>query len=183
MIFKIRQLIKKILLFLGSPYKIKDLIILESHADYSDNSRSFYEYLINNNYNEKYKIYWFVNDAKKFEDKKAKNVKFLTMWTVGTKRTLFQWIKYFWIVKNAKFLIFSNRNLPKVNRKTKKVYINHGVAIKSVKGRRMVPLDADYVVDASEFGAELLMDQQDLKRDQIIVVGNPRNDIIFTKTY
>lgn len=182
MIFKIRQLIKKILLFLGSPYKIKDLIILESHADYSDNSRSFYEYLINNNYNEKYKIYWFVNDAKKFEDKKAKNVKFLTMWTVGTKRTLFQWIKYFWIVKNAKFLIFSNRNLPKVNRKTKKVYINHGVAIKSVKGRRMVPLDADYVVDASEFGAELLMDQQDLKRDQIIVVGNPRNDIIFTKT-
>ena len=39
---KIRNLIKKIM----SIFKIKNIIIFESNADYSDNSRAFYEYLI-----------------------------------------------------------------------------------------------------------------------------------------
>ena len=50
---KIRNFLKKVM----SIFKIKNVIVFESNADYSDNSRAFYEYLIKNNYNEKYKIY------------------------------------------------------------------------------------------------------------------------------
>ena len=177
-----KLLIKKCILCLGSIYKIKNIIIFESHIDYSDNSRSFYEYLIKNGYNKKYKIYWFVNDASKFKNKKAKNVKFVTMWHHGTKRTPLQWIKYFWIAKNAKYLIFSNRNLLRINKHTKTVCINHGIPIKSVKKKQIIPSDVDYRVDSSEFCAKLQIDQNGLKRSQIIIVGNPRNDVIFTKT-
>ena len=179
---KVKLLVKKIILCLGSIYKIKNVIVFESHIDYSDNSRSFYEYLIKNGYNKKYKIYWFVNDASKFKNKKAKNVKFVTMWHHGTKRTPLQWIKYFWIAKNAKYLIFSNRNLLRINKHTKTVCINHGISIKSVKKKQIIPSEVDYRVDSSEFCAKLQIDQNGLKRSQIIIVGNPRNDVIFTKT-
>lgn len=180
---KIKNSFKKILLVCGSVYKIKDIIVFESHMDYSDNSRAFYEYLIEHNYNKKYKIYWFVNDAAKFKNREIYNVKFITMWRSGAKRTFLQWIKYFWIAKNAKFLIFSNRNLLKINRKSRAVWINHGVPIKSVRGRHQVPTaDIDYRVDASEFCAELEMDQNGFKRKQIIVVGNPRDDVLFEDT-
>ena len=67
---KIRNLIKKIM----SIFKIKNIIIFESNADYSDNSRAFYEYLIEKKYNEKYKIYWFVNNKNNFKNKECKNV-------------------------------------------------------------------------------------------------------------
>ena len=44
---KFRTFIKKVL----SVFKIKNVIVFESNADYSDNSRAFYEYLIENKYN------------------------------------------------------------------------------------------------------------------------------------
>lgn len=177
-----KKQIKKLILFIGSFFSIKNVIVFESHADYSDNSRSFFEYLIENGYNEKYKIYWFVNNANNFKNKRINNVKFLTMWSKDTKRTLYQNIKYFWIVKNAKYLIFSNRTLHRINSKTKTIYINHGIAIKKLKGKRIIPVDIDYDVESSDFCVDLVIDQQGIKKNQVIVVGNPRNDVIFKET-
>ena len=98
-----KRTIKKIIINIMSIFKIKNVIVFESNADYSDNSRAFYEYLIREKYNEKYKIYWFVNDSKKFRERECKNVRFITMWHNTAKKTFIQWIKYFWIVKNAKY--------------------------------------------------------------------------------
>ena len=127
-------------------------------------------------------MYWFVNNANDFKNKNIYNVKFLTMWKNDIKRSIVQHIKYFWIVKNAKYLIFSNRNLHRINKKTKKVYVNHGIAIKKVKGRKMIPSDIDYDVESSDFCVSLTISQQELKKNQFIVVGNPRDDVIFRET-
>ena len=165
-----------------SIFKIKNIIVFESNADYSDNSRAFYEYLINNNYNDKYKIYWFVGDSKKFADKETKNVKFITMWHNVTKRTFFQWIKYFHIVKNAKYLISSNRALLRLNKKTITVNVNHGSPLKTVKDLHIVPKDIDVFVAASDFFIDISSDELHIDKSQIICPGNPRNDVIFRKT-
>ena len=74
-----KEKIKKIIRKMMSVFKIKNVIVFESNADYSDNSRAFYEYLIENKYNNKYKIYWFVNNQNDFKDRECKNVKFLTI--------------------------------------------------------------------------------------------------------
>lgn len=174
--------LKKILINLMSHFKIKNVLIFESHADYSENSRAFYEYLIEKNYNKDYKIYWFVNDSKNFRDKEKENVKFITMWKNTTKRSFIQWIKYFWICKNAKYMISSNRTLHKLNRKTITVNVNHGTPLKNVKNLKVVPKDIDVILAASDYCVTLLSEQLNLKKDQIICVGNPRNDIIFKKT-
>lgn len=172
---KIRKFIKNII----SIFKIKNVIVFESNADYSDNSRAFYEYLIEKKYNDKYKIYWFVNDGSKFKNRECKNVKFCTMWKNGTKRSLFQWFKYFCIVKNAKILISSNRQLHKLNNKTISININHGTPIKKVKDLQVVPKDIDYVLVGSDFCIDMMSNQLNLSKEKFICVGNPRNDIIF----
>ena len=176
--YKIRNLIKKIM----SIFKIKNIIIFESNADYSDNSRAFYEYLIEKKYNEKYKIYWFVNNKNNFKNKESKNVKFVTMWKCGTKKTFFQWIKYFYIAKNAKFLIASNRQLHKLNNKTISINLNHGTPLKNIKDLNVVPKDIDIYLVGSDFCIDMMSDQLHLPKEKFICVGNPRNDIIFKKT-
>lgn len=177
-----KSIIKKIISKVMSVFKIKNIIILESHCDYSDNTKSFFEYLIEKEYNKKYKIYWFVNDSKKFKDKKFDNVKFLTMWHNKTKRNIIQWIRYFWIVKNAKFLISNNRALPRLNKKTITVNLNHGSPLKSVKDIKYVPRDLDMYLAASDFLIDICADDTNLDVSQIICVGNPRNDVLFKKT-
>ncbi len=174
--------IKIMIMTIMSLFKIKNVIVFESNADYTDNSRSFYEYLINNNYNVKYKIYWFVNDSKKFKKRECKNVRFITMWHDVSHRTFFQWIKYFWIVKNAKYLISSNRALLKLNKKTITLNINHGTPFKNVKGLKVIPKDIDLVLVASDFCGDIIHEQLDIDRNKIIALGNPRNDVMFRQT-
>ena len=58
-----KRKIKKIIVNIMSIFKIKNVIVFESNADYSDNSRAFYEYLIREKYNEKYKIYGCVGGS------------------------------------------------------------------------------------------------------------------------
>lgn len=174
--------IKKIIIFLMSVYKIKNIIFFESNADYSDNTRAFYEYLIKQKYNEKYKMYWLVNDGKKFKDRECKNVKFITMWHNTTKRTFFQWIKYFWLVKNARYLISSNRALLKLNKKTTTIYLNHGTPLKSIKDRKIIPKDIDIALAGSDFCIELFSEQTGVAKNKFICVGSPRDDVIFSKT-
>lgn len=175
---KIRKIIKNIM----SIFKVRNIIVFESNADYSDNSRAFYEYLIEKKYNDKYKIYWFVNDGNKFKSKECKNVKFITMWKNGTKKSFFQWIKYFYIVKNAKVLISSNRQLHKLNKKTISININHGTPLKKVKDLQIVPKDIDIVLVGSDFCIDMMSKQLNLPKEKFICVGNPRNDIIFKES-
>lgn len=177
-----KQSIKKIVIDFFSLFKIKNVIVFESHADYGDNSRAIFDYLIEKKYNEKYKLYWFVNDKSQFENKKYKNVFFLTMWHNKNKRTLCQWMKYVLIVKNAKYLIFSNRNLPRINKKTITINVNHGSPIKSLKDLNIVPLDINYFLAASDFFVDISKEELHLKDKQILCLGNPRNDIMFKKT-
>ncbi len=174
--------IKKLLLLFFSIFKIKNIIVLESHADYTDNARAFYEYLIKNKYNEKYKIYWFVNNAKHFKNREIKNVRFFSMWKSGNSKTFFQWIKYLWIVKNAKYLMFSNRNLIRLNKKTTTISLNHGAPIKSLKNRQVIPRDVDYRVDTSTFFDNIVRETQNIINTKSLIIGNPRNDVLFTPT-
>ena len=177
-----KRTIKNIIVNIMSIFKIKNVIVFESNADYSDNSRAFYEYLIREKYNEKYKIYWFVNDGKKFRERECKNVKFITMWHNTTKKTFIQWIKYFWIVKNAKYLISSNRVLHRLNKKTLTININHGTPLKRVKDLKIVPKDIDMALVGSDYCIDMMSYQLNLKKEQMICVGNPRNDVLFRNT-
>lgn len=176
------KIVKKILLTFFSFFKIKNVIVFESFADFADNSRALFEYLIQENYNDKYKIYWFVGDAKKFADIKIKNVKFVKVWTKTNKHTLWEWLKMFMITKNAKVIFFSNRTVHRINKKTKWVYLNHGTPLKSVKDLKLAPKTIDYLVSASPRCSQIYHEQIGVELTKMLETGNPRNDILFHTT-
>ena len=58
--YKIDIVLQKILgVFLRSK-PLKDIIMIESHNDFDSNGGAFYNYLIQNEYNKKYKIVWLI---------------------------------------------------------------------------------------------------------------------------
>ena len=177
-----KKLLKKIIKVIMSAFKIKNIIILESKADFSDNTRAFYDYLLKKGYNKKYKIYWFVENKKEFKNRKCENVKFINMWHKEIKRTPWQWLKYFWIVKNAKYLIYSNRTLLKLNKKSIDVFLNHGIPLKNVADLKIVSNNVSYATISSDFCINLMHEQLHLDKEKFICLGNPRDDVIFHKT-
>ncbi len=175
----VKDLIKKIVRLFFAKCKIKNVIVLESHADYSANTKTLFEYMIKKYINDKYKFIWFVDDASKFNHIKIKNVKFISMWGKNNKRNLIQHLRYILILKNTKFILFSNRSIPKVNPKTISIYLNHGTPLKKVKNIKLISDDVDYALCASPFCIDITEDQLHLKKKQLICIGNPRDDTLF----
>lgn len=58
----------------------KNCIVFKNRTmqDMTDNLRAFFEYLIKNGFNRKYKIIWMVSDKRKLRDCSYENVKFVT---------------------------------------------------------------------------------------------------------
>ncbi len=177
-----KEKIKNIIQNIMSCFKIKNIIVLESRVDYGDSSRAFSDYLVENGYNKKYKIYWFVNNKKNFTQFNYANVKFWTMWKHDTQRTFWQWLKYFWICKNAKYLIMSNRSLPKINRKSISVYVTHGATFKRANGLKLVSPDINYCLAPSDSFFAIMANEFHIDKNKLICVGMPKHDILFKKT-
>ena len=75
-------------------------IILESQGDYTDNIRTFYDYLLSVQATKKYKIIWIVHNPEQY--KYHKNVEFVSRY--GGRVHL----KFDYYTAVSKFLIFSH---------------------------------------------------------------------------
>jgi CDP-glycerol glycerophosphotransferase (TagB/SpsB family) len=71
----IRRTINRIYIFyLQRCAHVKDeVIVFSSTPDYSDNSKALSDYLVDNSYNKRYKIYWLVSDVDKYTDEHGNN--------------------------------------------------------------------------------------------------------------
>ena len=67
--YKLELLLEKIVFVFTKHKNLNDVIMIESHNDFDCNGGAFYNYLIKNGYNKKYKIVWLV--------RKKRNLSFL----------------------------------------------------------------------------------------------------------
>ena len=70
--YKLELLLEKIVFVFTKHKNLNDVIMIESHNDFDCNGGAFYNYLIKNGYNKKYKIVWLVR--KKAKSKFPTNV-------------------------------------------------------------------------------------------------------------
>ena len=86
-------------------YRVDDhQIVLRSFPDYSDNGQALAEYLVDNGYTKKYKVYYDVTDLSKFRNN-SNDLKFISCETeLGLYR--FRWLK---VIYTAKYLLFTHR--------------------------------------------------------------------------
>lgn len=149
----------------------KNIILMESTPDFSDNTKAVYDELIKRGVNKKYKIVWVVNPSFKI-DKKDKNVEFLPYDKEKRNRKL----SYYNLV--AKCKICCNQFLTSQKEGQFSIYLSHGTGIKSIKNYYNVPNNIDCCLSAGEGVKELMAYEFNYDVNKMVALGFPRNDVL-----
>ena len=153
--------------------KDKRLIFFYSNLGFRDNVKAFYDYLIENNYNEKYYIVVSINDFEDYVHKAPKHVKF-----VDNK----EGIKYF---MKAKYAFYCFGKYPIKPAKSQMVVnLWHGTPLKRIGNLEEGKEQIDYnfftkVVASSPMYQPIMADIFGCSEEDVDVLGNPRNDEMF----
>jgi CDP-glycerol glycerophosphotransferase (TagB/SpsB family) len=144
-----------------------------SNMGFRDNIKALYDYLLENNYNDHYKIICSVSDYKRYKEVSIKNVSF-----VGTTKGFLYYFK-------AGFVFYSFGKLPITpNGKQEVVQLWHGGPYKApdegqLKGHSWKRQYYTRFVSSSRHFIPLWSYSFSIPENKIIVTGLPRNDIMY----
>lgn len=164
--FKPLTLVNKII-------KKHDVIFFYSNLGFRDNVKAFYDYLIENEYNKKYEIVVSINDWENYIGKEPENVKF-----VNNK----EGIKYFMKSKYAFYCFGKYPIKPAKNQMV--VNLWHGMPLKRIGNMESGLEKVDYnyftkIISTSKLFNPILMASFSCSEDQVVIMGQPRNDELF----
>lgn len=175
---KIRSFMGLTFLKLFQCLKLKEnYIVLESEGDFTDNIRAFYDYLIENRINERYRLIWVVHTPRKFQNKiHDKNVRFISRFHKGIH------IKAMYYNAVAKWFIVSHYSWP-IIWKPEQIVISTCHSVFSLK--KTTPLKrkcCDYVLCCSEYTADDSKRVFHVDQDHCLIIGMPRLDMLYKHT-
>lgn len=173
--YKIELFLEKIMFFLTRHMKLKNSIMIESHNDFDCNGGAFYNYLIQNGYNKKYKIIWLVR--KKIIDKLPPNVIAVPLYGPSIKKAYY--------ICTSKYFTFDCEYVKKRRNEQLMVYCSHGAGgLKNIKGKILIPEYVDYLLIQSKKYAPIQANQWSLTypNDRMISIGYPAQDIFFDES-
>jgi SAM-dependent methyltransferase len=151
---------------------LRDTLVLESHNDFDCNGGAFYDYLIENGYNERYRIVWLIKHKKPCH--LPKNVQCFNIFRPSLRKT--------YHICTAKYLSCDDVITEKVRPEQKSFYLTHGVfGLKDVRGKIMIPESVDYVLAASPLLDTYEAEQMSISRhaERLIHVGLPCHDLLL----
>lgn len=152
----------------------KKYIILESTPPMSDNTGAVYFKMLEQGWDEQYKLLWVVNDPKSFRETRIKNVSF-----AGTRTTL-QRLRLFVKRCRAAAIIDCNGQIKKLHPKTVHLYLTHGSPIKSVKNYYTCDETTDWALNQAAFFTDVNAEEFHIDPQKLITLGYPRNDQLFS---
>lgn len=170
--YKMDRLFIKIIKLLVKNKELENIIIIESHNDFDCNGGAFYNYLIDNGFNKKYKIVWLLKNNK--PNNLPENVECFFLHKPNLKKNYY--------ICRAKYLLFDNTIIDKVSANQKSFYLTHGaISLKNTKGLCNIPASIDYVLSPSENYDSILSDQLSLEypNNKMIHLGYPAEDVYF----
>lgn len=173
--YKLELLLEKIVFVFTKHKNLNDVIMIESHNDFDCNGGAFYNYLIKNGYNKKYKIVWLVR--KKAKSKFPTNVETVPLYGPSLKKAYY--------VCTAKYFTYDCENVQKKRKDQCMVYCSHGAGgLKNAKGKLHVPPYVDYILVQSKAYAPIQANQWSVTYPdkRIIAIGYPAQDIFFDES-
>lgn len=171
--YKIDIVIRKLLMIFLKNKPLKNVIVIASHNDFDCNGGAFYDYLIKNGYNKKYKIIWILRNDKKY--KLPKNVKTF----YGFRPSV---IKDYYICV-AKILTADCDITSKMRPDQKSFFFSHGpIGLKNVKGYVSIPDSVDFILAPSEEFMPIFAEQRNMSADseRFVHLGYPFFDTLFS---
>lgn len=153
--------------------KKKKRIFFYSNLRFRDNTREFYEYLIENGYHKQYEIILSLNDYKEYKGKVPDEVK-----VVGNKIGIFYFLR-------TTYGFYSFGKYPiKPAPSQKIVNLWHGMPLKRIgnleEGCEKIDYNYfTYLLATSEFFADIMRGAFSCEKEQIMIAGQPRCDALF----
>lgn len=173
--YKIDLLLKKIIseIFRKSP--LKDIIIITSHNDFDCNGGAFYNYLLQKEYNKKYKIVWLLEHE---------NPKTLPKNVYAFKHLRPSLKKDYYICRAKVFTADCGVDY-KVRKDQVSIYFDHGsFSLKSVKKYMVLPETIDYYLTASANFDPIFCDTRNVPypNSKLLHLGYPMHDVFYQDT-
>lgn len=170
--YKLQLVFNKIMLKLNANKPLRDIIIIESHNDFDYNGGVFYQYLLEHEYNQKYKIVWMLKNPNR--KKLPRNVTSFQIYQPSFRKAYY--------LCTAKYLFADNNMMPKQRKGQTSVYCTHGpISLKNVRGKIVVPEGIDYFLCPSKFYKPIIANQLMLPypNNKLICLGFPAHDLLY----
>ena len=174
-VYKLEDILERLMYLVTRNIELKDTIMIESHNDFDCNGGAFYNYLIKNGYNRKYKIVWLVR--KKVTDDLPENVETVPLYGPNLRKAYY--------VCTSKYFTYDCENVRKMRDNQIMVYCSHGAGgLKNAKGKLHVPPYVDYILVQSKAYAPIQANQWSVTYPdkRIIAIGYPAQDIFFDES-
>ncbi|MCR5147038.1 MAG: CDP-glycerol glycerophosphotransferase family protein [Clostridia bacterium] len=172
--YKVQTFLDKMMYYFTKKKALQDKIIIESHNDFDCNGGAFYDYLIKNGYNSKYKIVWLLKN-KKPKTKLPPNVECVQLFKPSFRRA--------YHVCTAKFFTFDCNVIKKIRKDQIFVYCSHGAGgLKNVKSKVPIPDNINYILIQSPQYAPIQTKQWGLNVEdkRFVYIGYPSFDILHS---
>ena len=171
-----KNILKKIFVFIDKVIKKEDIIIFSSFIDMTDNSYAIYEFLKKNKYN--YKLIWITRNKKKNKNLDKKT----SIYYYKSLKGIYYYLK-------SKYIFGTHglySNFPKNPNRTR-VNLWHGMPLKAIlnldlRTQKVVESQDDIIISTSEYFQVLMAKAFGVKNKQVLVTGQPRNDLLFEPT-
>jgi CDP-glycerol glycerophosphotransferase (TagB/SpsB family) len=171
--YKIDQGLHRLAVKLTAKRPLQDIIVIESHNDFDSNGGAFYDYLLKNHYNDKYKIVWLLKNKK--PDNLPKNVSAFYLYKPRLKKQM--------TICTAKYILTCQDAIGSVRDGQISVYMTHGpLGLKAFKGKCDLPENLTYILMPSEYLLPILSDQYQIEHSKIrtLLLGYPMYDCLYT---
>lgn len=161
----------------------KRMILFSSHVDYSDNARALSDYLVNNDYLEKYDIYWAVKDVERckklYPDAKVKFISCIGWGSVTIQKYAYKSAWQFGTHGVVKFFKNHGENRHFIN-------LWHGSSYKDNENKSVYELEFDNVkFDIALVAGPLFVKTKarfwNCSESRILPLGYPRYDWLLKK--
>ena len=173
--YKIDLLLKKIISAIYRKSPLRDIIIIMSHNDFDCNGGAFYNYLLQKEYNKKYKIVWILEHE--MPKTLPKNVYAFKYLRPNLKKDYY--------ICRAKVFTADCCVIHKVRKDQVSIYFDHGsFSLKSVKKHISLPATIDYYLSASANFDPIFCETRNVPypSSKLLHLGYPMHDVFYQNT-
>ncbi len=170
--YKIDQGLRKFAILLTKNQQLQNTIVIESHNDFDSNGGAFYDYLIKNHYNEKYKIVWLLKNKKPTD--LPKNVTSFYLYKPSLRKQM--------IICRAKYILTCQDAIGSVRTGQTSIYLTHGtISIKKTGGTILLPANVNYCLIPSPNMESYLRKGITIEPNtRVVTLGYPEHDVLYS---
>ena len=176
----VKNIVRQTISLLSQSIRIKDIILLESISDFSDNTYALFQEMLDAKLNGRFKIIWLIKNEDNLEA--IHNIPNVSVFNVTKGNKLIRELQLFKLYSSARYVFFSHslysKTLPKKGQDI--VFLTHGVHFKNGEGRYFDMNKITNLITVSKNDNSIAHRVYNVAEDKLKVLGYPRNDYLLT---